>query len=111
MTDDIRLPNDMAAYGGILMDTPPWLYADAAELRALYTEITEAQVAARTTVAALGRVHARLGTLKEKPTESDQDPFEPDCIEQAAIRRDEDGADTEQAPEGYEDDETGEGHS
>lgn len=46
-----------------------------------------------------------------EPTESDQDPFEPDCIEQAAIRRDEDGADTEQAPEGYEDDETGEGHS
>ncbi|MEV6477634.1 hypothetical protein [Streptomyces sp. NPDC051657] len=134
MTDDIQLPDDMAAYGGILMDTRPWLYADAAadalrrlslctdnahaegwerpedgyrvtghlvtvtqrlpellgdieyliagrdqdieaadgadtetELTALYVEIRAAQAAAKATVAALGRVHARLGTLKADP--------------------------------------------
>ncbi|MFH9610442.1 hypothetical protein [Streptomyces sp. NPDC017448] len=132
---DIQLPDDMAAYGGILMDTRPWLYADTAadalrrlslctdtghsegwerpehgyrvtghlvtmaarlpellgdieyliavddqrieatdgadtqtELTALYAEIRAAQAVAKETVAALGRVHARLGTLKEKPT-------------------------------------------
>ncbi|WP_159398164.1 hypothetical protein [Streptomyces violaceoruber] len=27
---DTQLPADMAAYGGILMDTRPWLYADTA---------------------------------------------------------------------------------
>lgn len=140
MTDDIQLPDDMAAYGGILMDTRPWLYADAAadalrrlalctdnahaegwerpdhgyrvighlvtvtqrlpdlladveyliagndqnietadgadaeaDLTALYVEIRAAQAAAKETVAALGRVHARLGTLKESPwTTSDK---------------------------------------
>ncbi|MEV7491430.1 hypothetical protein AB0O08_11815 [Streptomyces anulatus] len=132
MTDDIQLPDDMAAYGGILMDTRPWLYADAAAdalrrlslctdnahvegwerpehgyrvighlvtvtqrlpdllgdveyliagddqnietadgadaeaaLTALYVEIKAAQAAAKAATAALGRVHARLGTLKE----------------------------------------------
>ncbi|MFF7012237.1 hypothetical protein ACFY9Y_22175 [Streptomyces fimicarius] len=131
---DIQLPDDMAAYGGILMDTRPWLYADTAadalrrlslctdnahvegwerpehayrvtghlvtmtarlpellgdidyliagddqnieaangadtqtELTALYADIKAAQAAAKATVAALGRVHARLGTLKERP--------------------------------------------
>ncbi|MGW5928065.1 hypothetical protein ACWF2L_17715 [Streptomyces anulatus] len=140
MTDDIQLPDDMAAYGGILMDTRPWLYADAAadalrrlalctdnahsegwerpdhayrvtghlvtvvhrlpdlladveyliagddqkieaadgadtetELTALYVEIRAAQAAAKATIAALGRVHARLGTLHESPwTTSDK---------------------------------------
>ncbi|MFB7228504.1 hypothetical protein ACFCY9_12380 [Streptomyces fimicarius] len=143
---DIQLPDDMAAYGGILMDTRPWLYADTAadalrrlslctdtghsegwerpedgyrvtghlvtmtarlpellgdieylvavndqnievasaadtrtELTALYAEIRAAQAAAKETVAALGRVHARLGTLTDDPWATNgQDEESPD---------------------------------
>ncbi len=135
------LDENTATYGGILMDTRPWLYADVAadalrrlarctdetdvegwtypsdgyrvvghlvtlmqripellddvdyliaghdqqieaigvtdtraELIALYAEITQAQTAARATTAALGRVHARLGLLKEKPAHAELEP-------------------------------------
>ncbi|WP_228989431.1 hypothetical protein [Streptomyces sp. DH8] len=136
---ETQLPDDMAAYGGILMDTRPWLYADTAAdalrrlslctdntdmegwatpedgyrvtghlvtvtarlpellggieyliaahdqdveaaegdtqtaLTAFYAEVRAAQAAAKETIAALGRVHARLGTLKEAPPADELD--------------------------------------
>ncbi|MGW4250321.1 hypothetical protein [Streptomyces californicus] len=171
---DIQLPDDMAAYGGILMDTRPWLYADTAAdalrrlslctdnagtegwavpehgyrvtghlvtmtarlpdllgdteylidahasdikaaegdtqaaLDSLYTEIREAQAAAKIAVAALGRVHARLGTLREKPPGQDEDPREAERHEED-LRDDQGAADAAAvAPEA---DDSGEGHS
>ncbi|MFJ4837160.1 hypothetical protein [Streptomyces sp. NPDC088746] len=65
---DIQLPDDMAAYGGILMDTRPWLYADAAAdaLRRLHHCTDETDVEGWETPADGYRVVGHLVTLMQR---------------------------------------------